>query len=359
MTATPAPEPKTKQLETNILLDVVTRFVKFRKSTLRRSLLVKYEGQPVPQAIFRLIGGNLLQRKTSNAANEKDEYLPKAASFEFCGNGKLREQAKFATTVVFHTLKQMFKGELDKERFIFEDLNAHIDFIYPDQVIEDETVKLGLYLAKDFSVLQSYQMNSPDDTEVISFQIAECAVGMANPDAEWDTVMSRYLPREPDSLQELPPARRKSAKTKQKHQTFLPAGSQHEAYVRLRKIFQLATQEILIVDNYVDHTLWELLTNIKPNVKVRILTDHMKGDFRLEGRKFAAQYGKTVEVRKTSNYHDRFIIADGKRCWHVGASIKDAGSKAFVFSELVRTQVAKFVISDVAAQWSNAAVISL
>jgi len=97
---------------------------------------------------------------------------------------------------------------------------------------------------------------------------------------------------------------------RKQHQVFLPAGSQHEAYVRLRKIFTLAKREILIVDNYVDHTLWELLTNTKPKVKIRILTDHMKGDFRLEGRKFAAQYGKAVEVRKASNYHDRFIIQD-------------------------------------------------
>jgi hypothetical protein len=322
-------------------------------------LLVKYEGQPVPQTIFNLISGNLLRRKTSNAATEKDEYLPTAASFEFCGNGDLREQAKFATTVVFHTLKQMFKGEPNKERFVFEDLNAHIDHIYPDQVIEDETLKLGLYLAKDFSVLQSYQMNSPDDTEVISFQIAECAVGMANPDAEWDAVMSRYRPREPESLEELPTVRRKPTKANKTHQTFLPAGSQHDAYVRLRKVFKLATREILIVDTYVDHTLWELLTNTKPKVKIRILTEHMKGDFRLEGRKFSAQYGKPVEVRKTSNYHDRFIIADGQRCWHVGASIKDAGGKAFAFSELVRPEVAKFVVADVNTQWSGATVVAL
>ena len=35
-----------------------------------------------------------------------------------------------------------------------------------------------------------------------------------------------------------------------------------------------------------------------------------------------------VEIRKTTNYHDRFIFLDKKRCFHLGASIKDAGKKA-------------------------------
>ena len=46
-----------------------------------------------------------------------------------------------------------------------------------------------------------------------------------------------------------------------------------------------------------------------------------------------------------------------KRVILIAAAI--LASHTFAFSELVRAQVAKFVISDVAAKWSNAAVISL
>lgn len=99
-------------------------------------------------------------------------------------------------------------------------------------------------------------------------------------------------------------------KLKDPGQVFFPAGSQHDAYVELRKIVQLAASEILIVDNYVDHTLWQLLTNLPSGVRIRILTDKMKGDFRLEAKKFAAQHGASVEVRQTGKYHDRFIIED-------------------------------------------------
>jgi hypothetical protein len=55
-------------------------------------------------------------------------------------------------------------------------------------------------------------------------------------------------------------------------QVFLPAGSAHDAYIEIRKIIQLAKTELLIVDTYVDGTLWQLLTNVPPTTKIRIMT---------------------------------------------------------------------------------------
>jgi hypothetical protein len=345
------------QLGTAILSDVVTRFANLRESTSRLSLLIKFEGQPVGQTIAGLVGRNLIRNQAFGKPTEEEQYLPTAAGFGFCGKPELRDEAKAATSVVLHTLKQMFKGERKKEGLTLEDLERHVDYIYPNSIFENPTLKLGLYLAKDFNVINA--STSPDGIEVTSFRITETAIAMANPDAEWDAMMSRYRPAEPTPFAEPPAARLKSAKAKENHQIFLPAGSQHVAYVQMRKIVKGAKREILIVDNYVDHTLWELLTNAGSKVKVRILTNHMKGDFRLEGRKFVAQYGRPVEVRKTTNYHDRFIIADGLRCWHIGTSIKDAGSKAFAFSELVRAELVKAVISDVNTQWSVATIVAL
>ena len=47
--------------------------------------------------------------------------------------------------------------------------------------------------------------------------------------------------------------------------------------------------------------------------------------------KFNSQY-PTLEVKKTSMFHDRFIILDGKTAYHCGASLKDAGKKCFAIS---------------------------
>ncbi len=140
-------------------------------------------------------------------------------------------------------------------------------------------------------------------------------------------------------------------------QVFLPSGSPHDAYVQIRVIIQQATTEVLIVDPWVDETLWPLLTNIPRTCKVRILGEHLKGDFRLEATKFAAQHGTSIEVRTTTKYHDRFIFLDGNRCFHLGASIKDAGNKGFALSEFERPQLVAATLADAEAEWARATVV--
>jgi hypothetical protein len=142
-------------------------------------------------------------------------------------------------------------------------------------------------------------------------------------------------------------------------QVFLPAGSAHDAYLEIRKIVQSATSEILIVDSYVDGTLWALLTNVPMSAKIRIMTMQMKGDFGLEAKKFAAQHGNTIEVRKTAQYHDRFILVDGTRYWVLGASIKDAGNKASFISPVCSPPICSAIKTDVENTWNPGAVVPL
>ena len=71
-----------------------------------------------------------------------------------------------------------------RDGFAFDDLKRHVEWIYPNRRIETATLKLGLYLAKDFSVLTSYR--PPGGTEITLFQIGEGAISMADPGTEWE-----------------------------------------------------------------------------------------------------------------------------------------------------------------------------
>ena len=56
-----------------------------------------------------------------------------------------------------------------------------------------------------------------------------------------------------------------------------------------------------------------------------VASAHRCGLRRTCRKKPAAQRpGVTIEVRRTKDFHDRFIVVDGKTCVQVGASIKDA-----------------------------------
>jgi hypothetical protein len=142
------------------------------------------------------------------------------------------------------------------------------------------------------------------------------------------------------------------------NQVFLSAGSTHDAYVEVRKVCSTATRSITIVDSYVDDTLWPLLKNLPATISIRILTAQMKSDFALEGKKFAVQHGNSVEVRTTKSYHDRFILIDGAKCWHLGASIKDAGNKAFLISEILSPALVATVLADVQVTWNAGSVVT-
>lgn len=142
-------------------------------------------------------------------------------------------------------------------------------------------------------------------------------------------------------------------------QAFHPAGSQHDAYVQIRGIVQTATTELMIVDTYVDETLWRLLTNVSHSVNLRVLTMKTKADFALEAKHFIAQHGGRVEARITNDYHDRFIVVDRMTVWHLGASIKDAGKKAFALSQFERSSICNSVIADIEATWNASTALPI
>jgi len=142
-------------------------------------------------------------------------------------------------------------------------------------------------------------------------------------------------------------------------ESFHPAGSQHDAYVQIREIVQTVKSELIIVDTYVDETLWSLLRNVSPLVTLKVLTMKARPDFTLEAKHFIAQHGGTVESRITNDYHDRFLVIDKATVWHLGASIKDAGRKAFALTEFVQPSIRSAVMADVEATWNAATRLPL
>lgn len=109
-------------------------------------------------------------------------------------------------------------------------------------------------------------------------------------------------------------------------------GQLYDAYTLIQSIFESANNEIIIIDNYVDRTILDRLVVKNRNVQVIIYTSI---NSRLLGRDintFNSQYGG-LDVRYTTNVHDRYIIIDQNKIYHLGHSIKDLGKKIFSISE--------------------------
>ena len=119
-------------------------------------------------------------------------------------------------------------------------------------------------------------------------------------------------------------------------------GQLFDAYTLIQSIFESANNEIVIIDNYVDRTILDRLVVKKSNAQVIIYTSI---NTRLLGRDintFNSQYGG-LDVRYTTNVHDRYIIIDQNKIYHLGHSIKDLGKKIFSISESDSNLISKLL----------------
>lgn len=105
-------------------------------------------------------------------------------------------------------------------------------------------------------------------------------------------------------------------------------GDIYDAYSVLLEIFNLAKDEIIIIDNYVGKVLLDELRSIDKNII--IISSNINVNLR---KKYLKQYNN-IKFIKNYSYHDRFIIIDRKRVFHSGASFKDLGRKCFGIHEI-------------------------
>jgi len=145
--------------------------------------------------------------------------------------------------------------------------------------------------------------------------------------------------------------------TRQALEIVIEDGRTYDAYKTIRDIIGRATKKLIIVDSYIDSTLFTLLENAQPNLEIQILTKEMQGDSQLVGEKYKVQYeskGKgTLEIRTSNKSHDRFIMADND-IFHLGASIKDAGRKLCAITEFEGPDTKKELCDDINSYWSDA-----
>lgn len=121
-------------------------------------------------------------------------------------------------------------------------------------------------------------------------------------------------------------------------------GQIYDAFSLLVSIIQKANKEIILIDGYVDVDTLDLLAKKKNGVNVRCYTYSNTPLSKQDISKFNAQYA-TLTVKKTSVFHDRFLILDGKTAYHIGASLKDAGKKCFGISLLTDPDMVKELLN--------------
>jgi len=121
-------------------------------------------------------------------------------------------------------------------------------------------------------------------------------------------------------------------------------GEIYDAYSLIIDLVKEAKNRIVIIDNYIDKSVLDMLVYKKESVDVLLVTSsHYLSSLDIE--KFNRQY-PNLTIKYSNIFHDRFIIIDNT-LYHVGASFKDLGKKCFGINKIEDKEYLDKIINSV------------
>ena len=131
---------------------------------------------------------------------------------------------------------------------------------------------------------------------------------------------------------------------KEKINAIFYEGQIYDAYSLLIDIFKEANEGIIIIDNYADKSILDMITNL--NVEVTIVTRKFNLLKDIDIKKYNRQY-HNLKVIYSDKFHDRFVILDKKVLYHSGASFKDLGKKCFAINKIEDNEYLKNILKKI------------
>ena len=110
-------------------------------------------------------------------------------------------------------------------------------------------------------------------------------------------------------------------------------GQIYDAYSLMLNIFDKSKESIIIIDNYIDKNILDILSNT--NKQVTLITNKYNNK---DYEKYKEQYNNVTLIINNS-FHDRFIIIDKEILYHSGASFKDLGKKCLSITKIEDTEI--------------------
>lgn len=108
-------------------------------------------------------------------------------------------------------------------------------------------------------------------------------------------------------------------------------GKIYDAYSLIIDLIKEASNRIIIIANYIDKSVLDMLVYKKDNVEVTLITNNNYLT-KLDINKFNMEY-PNLKIKYLNLFHDRFMIIDND-LYHIGASLKDLGKKCFGINKI-------------------------
>ncbi len=121
-------------------------------------------------------------------------------------------------------------------------------------------------------------------------------------------------------------------------------GQIYDAYSKIIDILSISNKELIIIDNYADKTLLDIISKI--NKKTLLITSKNNYIEKIDINKYHEQYNN-LKVITNNTFHDRYFIIDKTIFYHCGTSLNNAGTKTFSINRIEDGIVKKSLIDKV------------
>ncbi len=122
----------------------------------------------------------------------------------------------------------------------------------------------------------------------------------------------------------------------------LPADSEFDSMRYVTRLIEGAQSGIVLIDPYSDAVTLEILAKKRKGVKVRLVCKDRGQPTSTEIAKFNRQH-KDLDVTYSDDFHDRFIVIDGKELVGLGASVNRLGRRVTSYTTRDADEIAKLM----------------
>jgi len=119
-------------------------------------------------------------------------------------------------------------------------------------------------------------------------------------------------------------------------------------------IMKTAKKSIMIIDSYLDESIFDYIKSLDKSVSFKILTTGK--ELKPIIPKIAEQCLKedwNITLKGSEEFHDRYIIIDDEIVWHVGYSIKDLGRKESTISKINQKSELDKIFESIEHAWQD------
>ena len=120
-------------------------------------------------------------------------------------------------------------------------------------------------------------------------------------------------------------------------------GQIYDAYSKLLDIFLLAKVELIIIDSYADKYVLDMISKLKVPVILVLSTKSRLSELDID--KYKQEYNNLTLIYNDT-FHDRFIILDKNKMYHLGTSINNAGTKTFAINQIQAKRWLKLILEQ-------------